>query len=143
MAVDTTYYDALGVAPTASELEIKKAYRKLSKIYHPDKAAASNISPEEAQKKMAAVNEAYEVLKDGDKRAAYAAQDPDNLKVVGAPFSEEKYGIGLAKGDAALRTAVNDILEQAGTDGTWQTIYDATLGQAGATATQPAVDRYA
>ena len=73
----------------------------------------------------------------------YAAQDPDNLKVVGAPFSEERYGIGLAKGDTVLRDKINDILEAAGSDGTWQSIYDSTLGKAGSAATQPAVDRYA
>lgn len=35
MVVDTAYYDALGVAPTATELEIKKAYRKMAIVHHP------------------------------------------------------------------------------------------------------------
>lgn len=38
MVVDTTYYDILGVKPTATELEIKKAYRKLAIIHHPGKS---------------------------------------------------------------------------------------------------------
>lgn len=69
----------------------------------------------------------------------YASQDPDNLKVVGTPFTTENYGIGLKKGDTALKDYLNKIL----TDGhsTWQKIYDATLGKAGSEtkATQPAV----
>jgi glutamate transport system substrate-binding protein len=70
----------------------------------------------------------------------YAAQDPDNLKVVGNPFSEERYGIGIAKGDIGLCEAINGILDAARDDGTWQEIYDETLGKSGTTATQPPVD---
>ena len=70
----------------------------------------------------------------------YAAQDPDNLKVVGNTFSEERYGVGIAKGDVGLCEAINGILETAGEDGSWQTIYDDTLGKSGSTATQPTVD---
>jgi glutamate transport system substrate-binding protein len=70
----------------------------------------------------------------------YAAQDPDNLKVVGKPFSEERYGIGIAKGDVGLCEAINGILEAARDEGTWQSIYDETLGLSGTTATQPPVD---
>ena len=54
----------LGVPRDADERDIKKAYRKLSKVFHPDKASAQGITPEEAQKKMAAINEAYEILSD-------------------------------------------------------------------------------
>lgn len=70
----------------------------------------------------------------------YAAQDPDNLKVVGEPFSVENYGVGLPKGDDALRGFINDMF----TDGndTWTTIYDETLGQSGTVVEQPAVDAY-
>jgi glutamate transport system substrate-binding protein len=70
----------------------------------------------------------------------YAAQDPENLKVVGKPFSEERYGIGIAKGDVGLCEAINGILEAARDEGTWQAIYDETLGLSGTTATQPPVD---
>lgn len=72
----------------------------------------------------------------------FAAQDPDKLKVVGKPFSQEPYGIGLAKDDKALRDKINDILQKALDDGTWQQIYNATLGKSGATATKPVLQRY-
>ena len=72
----------------------------------------------------------------------FAAQDPDNLKVIGKPFSEEPYGIGLPLDDKALRDKVNDILQDAYDDGTWQDIYDSTLGKSGSKASPPKLDRY-
>lgn len=72
----------------------------------------------------------------------YAAQDPERLKVVGKPFSQEPYGVGLLHADDALRSKVNDVLDTAAKDGTWQQIYDGTLGESGSNATPPAVDRY-
>ena len=64
---DTEYYDLLEVAPTATADEIKKAFRKQAMKYHPDR----NPGDKEAEQKFKAVNEAYEVLKDEQKRAAY------------------------------------------------------------------------
>ena len=72
----------------------------------------------------------------------YAAQQPDKLKVVGKPFSEEKYGIGLPKDDKALRDKVNDLLAGSASGGEWKKIYDATLGKSGSPAEPPALDRY-
>ena len=72
----------------------------------------------------------------------YASQQPDELKLVGEPFSEEPYGIGLAKDDTALRNQINDILQAAEDNGTWKKIYDGTLGQSGATSNAPPIDRY-
>lgn len=72
----------------------------------------------------------------------YAAQRPDKLKVVGDTFSQEPYGIGLNKDDAALRNKVNDILQASLDDGTWQKIYDGTLGKSGSTAAKPQLQRY-
>ena len=72
----------------------------------------------------------------------YAATQPDKLKVVGKPFSQEKYGVGMNKDDKALRDKVNEILQAAIDDGTWQKIYDATLGKSGSPATKPTLERY-
>lgn len=72
----------------------------------------------------------------------FAAQSPEKLKLVGQPFSTEKYGIGLAKDDKAMREAVNDLLDKAFTDGTWQKVYDGTLGKSGSAATPPKLERY-
>lgn len=70
----------------------------------------------------------------------YASVQPDELKVVGEPFSEELYGVGLPLGDDALRGFINDLLENNPED--WQSIYDGTLGESGTQVEQPAVDRY-
>src|SRR5256714_13710595 len=61
------YYEVLGVARDAPEDEIKRAYRKLAVKYHPDK------TPDDphAEEKFKELGEAYDVLIDGDKRAAY------------------------------------------------------------------------
>lgn len=67
MVVDTSYYDALDVKPDATELEIKKAYRKLAITTHPDK----NPGDETAHERFQAVGEAYQVLSNKDTRAAY------------------------------------------------------------------------
>lgn len=67
MVVDTTYYDLLQVATTATELEIKKSYRKLAIKYHPDK----NPGNEEAAETFKQISEAYQVLSDKEKRLRY------------------------------------------------------------------------
>ncbi|WPG97673.1 Hypothetical protein R9X50_00045300 [Acrodontium crateriforme] len=67
MVVDTAYYDTLGIAPTATEIEIKKAYRKLAIKLHPDK----NPDDPTAHEKFQAVGEAYQVLSEPELRKQY------------------------------------------------------------------------
>ncbi|MCR3751433.1 glutamate ABC transporter substrate-binding protein [Lentzea californiensis] len=72
----------------------------------------------------------------------YAAAEEGKLKVVGKTFSSEPYGIGLPKDDKALRDKVNDVLQASLDDGSWQKIYDGTLGKSGSSAEKPKIDRY-
>ncbi|MCR4840627.1 MAG: molecular chaperone DnaJ [Lachnospiraceae bacterium] len=67
MAEKRDYYEVLGVAKGASEDEIKKAYRKLAKQYHPD----MHPGDKECEEKFKEASEAYSVLSDADKRAKY------------------------------------------------------------------------
>ena len=63
------YYDILGVSKNASQDEIKKADRNLSKKYHPDrKARASEDEKQEAESKFKEINEAYSILSDAEKK---------------------------------------------------------------------------
>lgn len=68
MAQKRDYYEVLGVSKTATDEELKKAYRRLAKKYHPD---ANLDNKEEAEKNFKEVNEAYEVLSDSQKRRMY------------------------------------------------------------------------
>ncbi|MFF3742753.1 glutamate ABC transporter substrate-binding protein [Streptomyces kronopolitis] len=73
----------------------------------------------------------------------YAAKVPDELKVAGKPFSQEPYGIGVPRGDNALRLALDDALARNEKNGNWQKAYDATLGLSGVPAPKPPpIDRY-
>ncbi|MCP4605466.1 MAG: J domain-containing protein [Proteobacteria bacterium] len=64
------YYAVLGVSPTASKSEIKKAYRDLAARYHPDHHQDNELK-DLAEEKLAELNQAYQVLSDPARRAAY------------------------------------------------------------------------
>ena len=69
------YYKVLGLSKDASADDIKKAYRKLARKYHPD----LNPNDKEAEKKFKEINEANEVLSDPDKRKKYDQYGADGI----------------------------------------------------------------
>jgi len=71
------YYDILGVSKNASQDEIKKAFRKKARQYHPD---VNKDNPKEAEAKFKEANEAYEVLSDETKKAQYDQFGHDAFK---------------------------------------------------------------
>ena len=79
------YYAALGIEPSAGEADIKKAYRRLARKYHPDVSKEAG-----AEEQFKTINEAYEVLKDPQKRAAY-----DRLRAQGYRSGDEVMGGGV------------------------------------------------
>lgn len=79
------YYEILGVEKTANADELKSAYRKLAKKYHPDVYAnATDAEKKEAEAKFKDINHAYEVLSDSQKRAAYDTYGDENGPQMGA-----------------------------------------------------------
>ncbi|MGM0533792.1 MAG: molecular chaperone DnaJ [Campylobacterota bacterium] len=77
--VELDYYELLEVDRGADQKAIKRAYRKLAMQYHPDR----NQGDEEAEEKFKAINEAYEVLSDEEKRALYDRYGKEGLKQTG------------------------------------------------------------
>ncbi len=86
------YYQILGVEKNATELEIKKAYRKLALKYHPDKAPEDK--KQEYEKKFKEVSEAYRVLSDKEKRSQYDqyGQTFENQGFGQQGFSQQDFG---------------------------------------------------
>lgn len=84
------YYSVLGIDKKATQDEIKKAYRKLAKKYHPD----ANPNDKKAEEKFKEVNEAYEVLGDADKRKKYDTFGSEVNFQDGYDFDPSKYGFG-------------------------------------------------
>jgi glutamate transport system substrate-binding protein len=77
------------------------------------------------------------VTTDGAILLGYAAQQPDELEVVGPEFSEERYGIGYRKRDAEMCGFLSDTIEESFRSGAWRKAFAGTLGESGADAPQP------
>ncbi|MEW6611419.1 MAG: molecular chaperone DnaJ [Pseudomonadota bacterium] len=97
------YYEVLGVSRNASEAELKKAYRRLAMKYHPDR----NPDDHEAEERFKEISEAYEVLCDSQKRAAY-----DQFGHAGVGAGEGGFGGGFG-GFGGLGDIFNDIFGDA------------------------------
>ena len=87
MAQQKDYYQVLGVAESATEEEIKKAYREIAKKHHPDR----NPGDKAAEEKFKQASEAYETLGDKEKRSKY-----DQFRKLGAMGS--RFGGGGGRG---------------------------------------------
>ena len=95
------YYKVLGVSTDADDRAIKRAYRSMTKKFHPDKMSAregteGGMNKEQAEKKMAEINEAYEILSDPELRARFdRGDDPNNPEQQqGGPFHGSPFGQG-------------------------------------------------
>ncbi|GAD96337.1 DnaJ domain protein [Paecilomyces variotii No. 5] len=104
MVVDTSYYDALGVPPTATELEIKKAYRKLAITTHPDK----NPGDETAHARFQAIGEAYQVLSDENLRKQYDKFGKEQA-VPGGGFEDPSEFFSMIFGGEAFVDLIGEI----------------------------------
>jgi glutamate transport system substrate-binding protein len=74
---------------------------------------------------------------DGAILLGYAAERPDELKVVVEPFSEERYGVGYSKDTPEMCQWINDTIEASYEDGSWEEAFQATLGQSGVETPEP------
>lgn len=89
------YYKVLNVDNDADERTIKRQYRAMTKQFHPDKTTAQGVPKEQAEKKMAEINEAYEVLSDPELRARFdRGDDPNSQEQQGQPFHGSPFGPG-------------------------------------------------
>ena len=110
------YYEVLGVSRSADEEEIKKAFRRLAKQYHPDANKESG-----AEARFIEVNEAYEILSDPQKRAAYDRYG----------HAAVNNGAGAGYGDFAGFSSINDLFE---------TFFSSAAGAQGRTSRQRGAD---
>lgn len=132
------YYSTLGVSKSASAEEIKKAYRKLAKEYHPD----SNKSPD-AEKKFKQISEAYTVLSDADKRAKYdrLGANWNKHRETGGSYDDfnwsDYFNQGAGRKSTGTRQRVGDVFgEGAGISDFFERIFGGGFGSSSKSAKQ-------
>ena len=118
------YYEILGVEPGAGEAEIKTAYRRLARKYHPDVSKEAG-----AEEKFKAVNEAYEALRDPEKRAAY-----DQLRSHGYRPGDDvppQGGFGGGYGGPGGQPDFEEIFAGGGAGGGFSDFFEQVFGRGG------------
>lgn len=105
MVKETEYYDLLGVAPTATDLEIKKAYRKKAIQHHPDK----NPNDPTAATRFQEIGEAYQVLQDPDLRSNYDQFGKTDLSKPEAGFDDPTEFFSTMFGGENFKTWIGDL----------------------------------
>lgn len=118
------YYEILGVEPGAGEAEIKTAYRRLARKYHPDVSKEAG-----AEEKFKAVNEAYEALRDPQKRAAY-----DQLRSHGYRPGDDvppQGGFGGGYGGPGGQPDFEEIFAGGGAGGGFSDFFEQVFGRGG------------
>ena len=122
------YYETLGVEPSAGEAEIKTAYRRLARKYHPDVSKEAG-----AEEKFKAVNEAYEALRDPQKRAAYdqlragGYRPGDEVPPPGSYGGYDGYGGGAGHADFDF----DEIFAGGGAGGGFSDFFEQVFGRGG------------
>jgi len=121
------YYSILGIAKTATDEEIKKAFRKLAVKYHPDK----NAGNKEAEEKFKEINEAYEVLSDPEKRPKYDRYGANWNQFNGAGQQQGAHQYGGAAGGGQSYTYEGDPGEFFGQGGDFADIFGEFFNRGG------------
>jgi curved DNA-binding protein len=132
------YYKILGVDRKASDDDIRKAYRKLAKQYHPD----YNPKDKSAEEKFKEINEAYEVLGDAKKRSHYdrLGSDYSQWQRRGNPgdFDWSQYGGGFPGGARVNMDEFNDVFG----GGAFSDFFQSIFGMGGRQTTRPQAQGY-
>ncbi|KAI7856627.1 X-domain of DnaJ-containing-domain-containing protein [Circinella umbellata] len=102
--IDTSYYELLGVPSNATSLQVKKAFRKLAIVYHPDKNKS-----EDAEEKFKEISEAYQVLMDPQLRSHYNKYGKDKELAPEGGFMDPREHFQQMFGGDAFRSIIGDL----------------------------------